>query len=184
MVKKHNLEQLQEVFKLEKCYKQIPSELYSCLIEQKPTNLVEAALLADQHVAIHKGKSNFKKEKLCTNNKSCNQNSNIREKDNTSNNSNKSATIISNSSSYNKHDNASSLHTSKVYCTYCRRPGHVRDKCYKLSPELAPNKSRNNGTSSVQSVSVSNNDSIKSKNNNDAKTHFEILCNPYYGKYS
>ena len=57
------------------------------------------------------------------------------------------------------------------------RPGHVRDNCYKLNPELAPKKSRNNGTSSVQFVSVSNNDSIKSENNHDAKSHLESLYN-------
>ena len=70
-----------------------------------------------------------------------------------------------------------------MYCTYCRYPGHVRNKCYKLNPEITRNKSINNGTSSVQFVSVSNNDSIKSENNNDAKTHLESLYNPNYGKY-
>lgn len=49
-----NIERLREVIKIKQFYQRLHPDMHSWLIDRAPTNLTEAAKLADEHNAIRK----------------------------------------------------------------------------------------------------------------------------------
>jgi len=124
------IEQLRELFMIEQFQTSIDTDLRMWLLDQRPKTLVETAKLADQYTAVHRASRVDRKPH------------DGKPKQFVSQSGDKppaSAPPTSHTSqkSPESHRKATSFPGNKVFCYYCKKPGHILANCRKRLAKLS-----------------------------------------------
>jgi hypothetical protein len=111
---------LKELILVEEFKNSVSKEIRSYLEEHKVTTLENAAILADEYYLTHK--THFQAARPSSGQKPTDQSSKP----------DPAGSKQNAEQSYKAHSGA----RQKVFCEHCKKPGHRKDKCFQLHPEL------------------------------------------------